>query len=283
MLWQGDVETFLGALPKEQMFDLVITSPPYNIGKPYEQQQELEDYAEQQRGIIEKIVARMRPTGSICWQVGNYVCKGNRARDSYILPLDYVFHPIFDQLGLRLRNRVVWQFGHGLNCRHRFSGRYEVALWYTFSREYKFNLDDVRVPQKYPGKKHYKGPKAGEYSSNPLGKNPSDVWEIPNVKSNHVEKTDHPCQFPVALVERLVLALTDEDDLVFDPFAGAASAGVAAALHNRRFIGCEKMPKYIDLGKHRVNAALAGEAKFRPLNKPIYDHTKSALSRKPQI
>lgn len=148
----------------------------------------------------------LKPQGSICWQVGNYVDNGE------IIPLDVILYPIFSRLGLQLRNRIVWHFGHGLHASKRFSGRYEVILWFTKGHDYVFNLDAVRVPQKYPQKKHFKGPKKGELSGNPLGKNPGDIWEIPNVKANHVEKTIHPCQFPVELIERLVLALTNEDD-----------------------------------------------------------------------
>src|ERR1041384_3300304 len=94
-----------------------------------------------------------------------------------------------------------------------------IFLRYSKGRRYRFDLNAVRVPQKYPGKKHYKGPKKGKLSGNPKGKNPSDVWEIPNVKSRHVEKTKHPCQFPVALVQRLVRALTLPGSLVVDPFS----------------------------------------------------------------
>src|SRR5262249_24720879 len=160
---------------------------------------------------------------SICWQVGNYVSNG------HIVPLDLELSPIFKKLGLKLRNRIIWHFGHGLHCKKRFSGRYEVVLWYSKTDDYKFNLDNIRVPSKYPNKKHFKGPRKGELSGNPLGKNPSDVWnnddfgevwDIPNVNHNHVEKTDHPCQFPFGLVQRFVLALTDPGDNVFDPFLG---------------------------------------------------------------
>ena len=116
-----------------------------------------------------------------------------------------------------MRNRIIWHFGHGLHASKRFSGRYETIIWFTKSDNYYFNIDPTRIPQKYPNKKHFKGKKRGELSCNPLGKNPSDVWDIPNVKSNHIEKTDHPCQFPVALVERFILSTTKERDIVFDP------------------------------------------------------------------
>jgi adenine-specific DNA-methyltransferase len=194
-IWQCDTEAFLKALPEEPLFDLVVTSPPYNIGKSYEKKDDLETYMAWQRRIIELIIPRLKPDGSLCWQVGNFVDNGQ------IVPLDIEFAPIFKSHGLQMRNRVIWHFGHGLHTRRRFSGRYEVVLWYTKTEDYFFDLDAVRVPAKYPGKRHFKGPRRGEISSNPLGKNPEDVWEdvwnIPNVKSNHVEKTGHPCQFPV--------------------------------------------------------------------------------------
>lgn len=274
-LWSGDVEKYLDELPPNKKFDLVVTSPPYNIGKEYEEKNELEEYIKWQKQIIEKIIPRIQDSGSICWQVGNFIENGS------IWPLDIEFAPTFREFGLHLRNRIIWRFGHGLHAQKRFSGRYETVLWFTKTDEYTFNLDPVRIPSKYPGKKHYKGPKAGQYSSNPLGKNPEDVWEIPNVKSNHVEKTVHPCQFPVGLIERLVLSLTNKGDWVFDPFAGVASAGVAAALHDRRFSGCDITKEYLDIGKQRISDALMGKASYRPHDKPIYDHTKSKLSIKP--
>lgn len=195
----------------------------------------MDKYLKWQERIIDELIPRLKKGGSLCWQVGNYV------DNNEIFPLDIEFAPIFKKYKLQLRNRIIWQFGHGLHTQRRFSGRYEVVLWYTKTdstkNSYMFNLDAVRVPAKYPAKKHFKGPKVGQFSGNPLGKNPEDVWNIPNVKSNHVEKTEHPCQFPVGLIERLVLALTDPGALIFDPFAGVASAGVAAALHGRRFWG----------------------------------------------
>lgn len=274
-LWNGDAETFLKALPLEPIFDLIVSSPPYNIGKSYEKRSELAAYLQWQERIIDELIPRLKDTGSICWQVGNFVDNGQ------IIPLDIEFAPIFKKHKLQLRNRIIWHFGHGLHTRRRFSGRYETVMWYTKTDDYIFNLDDVRIPAKYPGKKHFKGPKAGQHSGNPLGKNPEDVWNIPNVKSNHVEKTDHPCQFPVGLIERLVLATTNAGGLVFDPFAGVASAGVAAAIHGRNFWGCELNSGYAETGRARLQDALNGLAVYRPHDKPVYDHTQSNLSKAP--
>ena len=173
-----------------------------------------------------------------------------------------------------MRNRIIWHFEHGLHCSKRFSGRYETIVWFTKSDKYVFNLDPVRVPQKYPGKKYFKGPKAGQYSCNPLGKNPGDVWIIPNVKSNHIEKTIHPCQFPVELIERFVLSMTNEDDWVLDPFLGAGTSILAALKHNRRGAGAETMQQYVDIAHDRIKKLINGVLKTRAMNKPVYDPQK---------
>ena len=247
------------------LMKLIVTSPPYNLGKSYEKQQPLEAYVESQKRVIGECVRLLHPNGSLCWQVGNHVHKGE------IFPLDAVLYPLFKAHGLKLRNRIVWHFGHGLHCSKRFSGRYETINWFTKEDDYTFHLDPVRVPAKYPGKKHFKGPNRGRLSGNPKGKNPSDVWLFPNVKSNHVEKTVHPCQFPVELVERLVLALTDPGDAVLDPYMGVGSSVVAALMHQRYGYGCDIVEEYVEIAKQRVEALRGGTLKTRPMGKPIYD------------
>jgi len=264
VIYQGDCLELLSTIPDESL-QLIVTSPPYNIGKEYERHLKLENYLEQQAAVIHECVRCLSSRGSICWQVGNYVDNGS------IIPLDTVLYPIFTNLGLKMRNRIIWHFEHGLHCSRRFSGRYETIIWFTKSDNYVFNLDPVRVPQKYPGKKYFKGPNTGKHSCNPLGKNPGDFWIIPNVKSNHVEKTAHPCQFPVELIERLVLAMTIENDWVFDPFLGTGTSIIAAIRHNRRGVGAEVVPQYVKLAKQRIEQEIAGTLKTRPMNRPIYD------------
>ncbi len=247
---------------------LIVTSPPYNLGKDYESRLSLDDYLEAQSRVIAECVRLLHPQGSICWQVGNYVSRGE------IVPLDAVLYPLFQGHGLKLRNRIVWYFGHGLHASRRLSGRYETINWWTKSDDYTWNLDPIRVPSKYPGKRHYKGPNVGKLSGNPKGKNPSDVWEFPNVKSNHPEKTIHPCQFPIELAERLVLSMTDEGDAVFDPFMGVGSSVVAALMHGRRAYGCDIVEEYVDIARQRVDQLCAGTLRVRPMGKPIYDPAK---------
>jgi adenine-specific DNA-methyltransferase len=247
---------------------LIVTSPPYNIGKSYESRSSLDQYLQAQSEVIAECIRLLHPRGSLCWQVGNHVHEGE------IVPLDTLLYPVFRSRGLKLRNRIVWHFEHGLHCSKRLSGRYETILWFTKGDDYIFNLDDIRVPSKYPGKKYFKGPKAGQLSCNPLGKNPGDVWIFPNVKNNHVEKTIHPCQFPVELVERLVLALTEPEARVFDPYMGVGSSVVAALLHGRTGYGCDIVKEYVEIAQERVRDLRAGRLRTRPMNRPVYDPNK---------
>jgi len=254
---------FLATLAPESV-RLVVTSPPYNIGKSYEKRAPLEAYVAEQAAVIAECVRVLHPRGSLCWQVGNHV------QDGEIVPLDTVLYPVFKAHGLRLRNRIVWHFEHGLHCSKRLSGRYETINWFTRGDDYTFDLDPVRVPQKYPAKTHYKGPNTGALSGHPLGKNPGDVWIFPNVKNNHVEKTSHPCQFPVELVERLVLALTEPGDTVLDPYMGVGSALIAAVLHGRLGLGCDIVPDYVVIARERLAALSAGTLRTRPMVRPGY-------------
>jgi adenine-specific DNA-methyltransferase len=263
-VYEGDRLELLRQIPRRAA-RMVVTSPPYNIGKKYERRVCFLDYLREQRETLRESTRILAEDGSLCWQVGNHVTS-----DGEIFPLDIYVYRICKRLGLRLRNRIVWSFEHGLHCRQRFSGRYETILWFTKSDAYVYNLDPVRVPQKYPGKKHFKGPKAGQYSCNPLGKNPGDVWAIPNVKHNHAEKTVHPCQFPIELIERLVLALTNDGDLVVDPYAGVGSALCAAVLHNRRAAGADVVREYLDIAAERVKLSWEGRVRRRPLGRPVY-------------
>lgn len=246
-------------------FDLIATSPPYNIGKAYEKRASLDSYLKSQREIIGECVRVLNEKGSICWQVGNHVIDGE------VVPLDAVLYPIFKSFDLKLRNRIVWHFEHGLHCTKRLSGRHETILWFTKSDKYTFDLDPIRVPSKYPGKKHFKGPKAGQLSGNPLGKNPGDVWIFPNVKNNHVEKTDHPCQFPVELVERLVLSMTKPGARVFDPYMGVGSTLIGSAMHGRDAYGTDIVADYVRIAQTRLRELGAGRLRTRPMNKPVYD------------
>lgn len=277
---KGDVLNGLQSVPNGSC-SLVISSPPYNIRKPYERSENrtFDEYIAWQSTIIHELIKKLTKDASVCWQVGTYVFDGE------ILPLDGPFISLFRQLGFKLRNRIIWRYNFGLNADKRFSGRYETLLWLTRSDAYHFNIDPVRIPQLYPGKRHSskKGIKAGLPSGNPLGKNPADfwefsadtdfklnpVWDIPNVKSNHPERTEHPCQFPVELAERCVLALTKPGETVLDPFLGTGASAIAAVKHGRHAYGIDREPKYLAIAEDRIKGLLEGSLPLRPLGKPV--------------
>jgi adenine-specific DNA-methyltransferase len=263
VVWHGDALEVLESLPASSV-DLIVTSPPYFVGKEYDTSQSAADFTKEIRRVLPSMMRCLKVGGSLCWQVGNHVRAGN------IIPLDaLIVAELIGKNDLLLRNRIVWTFGHGAHASKRFSGRHETILWYTMGSDYYFDLDSVRVPQLYPGKRHYKGPKKGEWSGNPLGKNPGDVWEIgdiwkiPNVKANHVEKTAHPCQFPTALVRRLVLALAPPGGVVLDPYLGSGTAAIAALLEKRNFIGSDIAKKYLRIAKERILLLEAGTLNIR--------------------
>lgn len=296
---QKDCLEFMKSLPDNSV-KLIITSPPYNIGKQYEHCKTLEEYLSSMEPVISEMYRILSEEGSICWEVGNYIKKGKgKGAKSEVFPLDIYYYSLFKKYNLQLRNRIIWHFEHGLQCSDRLSGRYETILWFTKSDKYTFNLDAIRIPSKYPGKKQYKGKNKGLYSGNILGKNPSDLWEadikqliddwertiwdIPNVKSNHIEKVDHPCQFPIELVERCVLALTNPEDIVFDPFAGVASTLLAALRNFRRAYGTELMPNYIRQGLERIQLLKEDKLPTRRIGQSIYNPADSGkLSHLPE-
>ena len=272
----GDSLEFLKTIPSGSV-RLVVSSPPYNIGKEYEERTDLKDYLEYHKDIALQIWRILKHNGSVAWEVGNYVSGGET------FPLDIPFYKIFkEDAGFKLRNRIIWRFEHGLHASRRLSGRYESILWFTKSDDYIFNLDPIRMPQKYPGKTYYKGEKKGLPSGNPLGKNPGDIWDIlsrewndevwniPNVKSNHPEKTSHPAQFPVELVQRLILALTLEEDVVVDPFGGVGSTAIAALSLNRRAISVDRDENYSRTAMDRAQSLMKGTLKIRNIGTAIH-------------
>lgn len=284
----GNSLNYLKKLPNESI-DLIVTSPPYNVGKDYEVKTSLDTYLHSIIPIINECIRVIKPTGNIAWEVGNYI------ENKEVFPLDIYYYDIFKNKGLQLRNRIIWHFGHGLHSKTRFSGRYETILWFSKTDQYTFNLDPVRIPSKYPGKKNYKGIHKGKLSGNPLGKNPEDVWnivqsdwekeiwDIVNVKSNHVEKTIHPAQFPIELVDRLVLALSNEGDMVLDPFGGVGSTLISAVKNNRIGITIDTEIEYSKVAQDRLDKLINGTLKMRPMTKKIYKPTeKDSVARVPK-
>ncbi len=245
-IFNGDCLELLQSLPDSSV-DLVVSSPPYNLGKEYEAKRALEAYIADQTEILRECCRVLKPTGSIFWQVGSF------SDDGILIPLDVRFFPVLEGFGLKPRNRIAWVRQHGLHARNKFSCRYETILWFTKSNDYNFNLDNIRVPQKWQNKKHYRGKRKGELSCNPKGKNPGDIWLFRNVKHNHEEQTIHPCQFPEDLIARIVLAVTKRGDVVLDPYMGTGTVAVVAKDYKRHYIGAEVNSSYHSVALRRLS------------------------------
>lgn len=276
LLGMNDSLEFLKSIPPSSV-KLIVASPPYNVGKAYENRIGMDEYLTYQEKIAKECVRILRDDGNIAWEVGNYVSHKE------IYPLDFFYYQIFKELNkMKMRNRIIWRVEHGLHASLRFSGRYETISWFTKTDNYTFNLDPVRIPQKYPGKRHHRGEKYGMPSCNPLGKNPGDVWDIvlhdweeqiwniPNVKAYHPERTNHPAQFPIELVQRLILALTNEEDTILDPYGGVGSSALAAIILNRKAISVDREPEYITTTVERFRYLAEGSLKVRNIGTKIY-------------
>lgn len=247
-LFHGDCVELLGSLPPSSVA-LTVTSPPYNIGKEYEDVLPLPEYISWTKRWTSLVHQATAEDGAFWLNLG-YVSVPNRGK---AVPLPYL---LWDATSFQLMQEVVWNYGAGVSAKRFFSPRNEKFLWYVKDSErYTFNLDAVRDPNvKYPNQK-----KGGRLRCNPLGKNPSDVWQIPKVTSgknrSSAERTDHPAQFPMKAIERIVLACSNETQIVLDPFAGSGTSLEVALLTGRKAIGFELNSRYIEIASKRLRDA----------------------------
>lgn len=233
------------------LINTTITSPPYNIGKEYEKPLELNDYLNWCEEWIKEIYRITSDNGTFWLNLGYLEVK----EKGLAVPIPYL---LWDRTPFYFIQEVVWNYSAGVACRKRFSPRNEKLLWYVKDiKDYTFNLDDVRDPDvKYPNQM-----KNGRLRCNPLGKNPSDVWQIAKVTSGRnrssVERTPHPAQFPITLVERMLKASSNPGDVILDPFMGSGSTAECALRNGRYVIGFELDSKYIGYAEERITNYLS--------------------------
>ena len=233
-------------LPKA-VIDLTITSPPYNIGKEYEEVRELSDYIDWCERWIRLIQDATSPIGSFWLNVG-YLQVPGRGK---ALPIPYL---LWNRIEFYLIQEIVWNYGAGVASRKSFSPRNEKFLWYVKDeQQYTFNLDAVRDPNvKYPNQR-----KNGKIKCNPLGKNPTDVWSFPKVTSGKMrsseERTAHPAQFPLAVIDRIIRACSSPQDVILDPFMGSGTTAEAALRNHRQVVGFEIRSDYVRITQERIN------------------------------
>jgi adenine-specific DNA-methyltransferase len=224
---------------------LTLTSPPYNIGKAYESVSSVEDYVGWSADWMRTVHGLTTSTGAFWLNLG-YAPVPAKGR---AVPLVYL---LWDKTPFFLVQEVVWNYGAGVTSTRAFSPRNEKWLFFTSHEDdYTFNIDDVRDPNvKYPNQK-----KNGKFRCNPLGKNPSDVWQFPKVTSgtnrSSRERTPHPAQFPLGVVERIVRVSSNAGEIVLDPFSGSGSTGIAAVGAGRVYVGFERKTDYCRLSTER--------------------------------
>ena len=236
---QADCITYMKGMDNECV-DLICTSPPYKANKSYESWNSFEDYEDFADQWIEQASRILTPTGTMMLNVGYTKIDRNET-----LPLTYLYHRIAHKYGLKLVQEIVWRYFGGMSYKLRYTHRTERIMWLTKDPDNcTFNLDDVRVKEW----------KAFDKRNNPLGKNPSDVWEIKRVVggTGAVDmKYNHPAQFPKALVDRMIKGHSNEGDLVFDPFLGTGTTCVVAKELGRNCFGCELLDEYVSVCQQR--------------------------------
>lgn len=245
LIYHGDCVDIMKLMPSSSI-PLTVTSPPYNIGKEYEKVMDLEEYLKWTEDWIDSVYNLTSSKGSFWLNLG-YIKMYGTAK---AIPLPYL---IWNRVPFFLIQEIVWNYGAGVAGRKFFSPRNEKFLWYVKDEdEYVFNLDDVRDPNvKYPNQK-----KNGKLKCNPLGKNPTDVWQIAKVTSGRdrssKERTAHPAQFPIELIRRILLASSNKGQIIFDPFLGSGSTAIAALYEKRKVIGIEMNKDYADIAVERI-------------------------------
>jgi adenine-specific DNA-methyltransferase len=237
----------------EELIDLTVTSPPYNIGKEYEEPLPLGDYVEWCAKWCDEIYRLTKPNGAFWLNLG-YVSMPHRAK---AIPLPYL---LWDKIKFFMMQEVVWNYGAGVAGKRFLSPRNEKLLWYVKNQSsYTFNLDLIRDPDvKYPNQK-----KNGKLRCNTIGKNPSDVWQIAKVTSgkdrSSQERMPHPAQYPLDLVDRVIIGFSNPGDVVLDPFMGSGTTAESAIKNDRFVLGFELREDYCKTMSDRLKNAEAIE------------------------
>ena len=217
--------------------DLIVADPPYNLGKNYGNNQDskgFEEYLSFSKKWSTEALRILKPTGTL------YIFMGFRF-------ISYLYHILDRELGMFFNSWIVWHYTQGMGRKKGFSPRHDDILMFTKSKRYKFNLDNVRIPQKY-----YRN------RNNMRGANPGDVWIFSHVHYCNENRQKHPTQKPEALIERMVLASTDEGDLVVDPFCGSGTTLRVCQQLKRDTVGIEINPEYVSMTKDRLASSFQG-------------------------
>jgi DNA modification methylase len=226
----GDSLVLLQSLEAESV-DLVVTDPPYNLGKNYGNNNDSlnkEAYLSFTREWLAQVDRVLKKNGSL------YIFMGVRF-------ISYLFIILNDELNYEFNSWITWHYTQGMGKKRGYSPRHDDILFFNKSKEFNFYLDNIRIPQKY-----YRA------RNNMRGANPGDVWKFSHVHYSNPNRKNHPTQKPEGLIERMVLASSDENDLVLDPFSGSGTTQRVCQQLNRRCRGIEINPQFVDMTEARL-------------------------------
>lgn len=226
----GDAVKELKNFPDNSV-NLICTDPPYNLGKDYGNNIDWKQWHEYEKFTIDwltEVKRILKNDGSI------YIFMGVKFIPKLFL--------ILQEMKFHFNSWITWHYTQGMGRTKGFSPRHEDILYFTKSDDYTFNLDDIRIPQKYYRERN-----------NMKGANPGDVWEFSHIHYSNPERLNHPTQKPEALMKRIIMTSSNTNDVIVDPFVGSGTTCVVANLLERQWIGIDINPDYIEMSKKRLN------------------------------
>lgn len=240
----GDCLKIMGGLTSESI-DLIITDPPFNIGKKYggvyKDNKKFDEYITWCETWLEGCIRLLKSEGGL--YLFNYP-----ENNAYLLP--------FLKEKMVFKRWMTWHYptntGHS---KSNFTRTQHSIIFCTKTKKHKFNRESIALPYKNPTDKRIQE----RLKNGSNGRTPYDVFHFNLVKNVSKDKTPHPCQIPVPLLKIFIKASSDKGDWVMDPFAGSFSTCAAAKELDRNSMGIDINPEYVKIGKERL-------AKIKPLD-----------------
>jgi site-specific DNA-methyltransferase (adenine-specific) len=247
-LIRGDGVAWLEAAEPGSV-DLIVADPPYNLGKAaWDRLGSLDEYLAWSERWLAAAHGALKETGTL-----------------YTMGFSEVMAHVLAQQSPRWKRArwLTWYYRNKANLRSDWGRSHEAILCLRKGKRFTFNTDPVRVPynkhtRRYPQRtqaasSQYGGKRTDRWQPHPLGARPRDVLEVPVLCNGTREKTAHPTQKPVQLIRKLVLASSDEGDLVVDPFGGSGTTALVAEVHQRRWVCLEREVDYLALARERIS------------------------------
>jgi site-specific DNA-methyltransferase (adenine-specific) len=258
IIFHGDTLEILQSQIEDNSVDLIFIDPPYNIGKDFngrkDQWKTDEDYLNWCYEWITLCLNKLKTNGSL------YIMTSTQ-----FMP----FFDIFMRNKVSILSRIIWAYdSSGVQAKNHFGSMYEPILFCVKDKNnYTFNSDDILIEAKTGAKR-----KLIDYRKNPpqpynTEKVPGNVWEFARVRYRMPEYEQHPTQKPIALLERIIKASSNPDDIILDPFSGTFTTSFVAKSLGRKSIGIEIDDDYIKIGLRRVLEQT--EFNNQPLEKPV--------------